>query len=175
MTYIKNNKVLVFIIGVLLLSNIAMLYFYVTKKNCDDNKPREQNKSRGEFMVEKLKNEVGFTDSQIAQYREIKSKHKDGMKPLFDDIFNAKDSLYKLLGQAQTPSDSQVNHYLEMIGDKQEAIDQRIFNHFLALKQLCTPEQLPRYDSTIQKVIKGMINPRWGGGGPDKKKDDNKK
>jgi protein CpxP len=174
MTYIKNNKVLVFIIGVLLLSNIAMLYFYLTKKNCDDNKPREQNKSRGEFMVEKLKNEVGFTDSQIAQYREIKSKHKEGMKPLFDDIFNAKDSLYKLLGQAQTPSDSQVNHYLEMIGDKQEAIDQRIFNHFLTLKQLCTPEQLPRYDSTIQKVIKGMINPRWGGG-PDKKKDDNKK
>jgi periplasmic protein CpxP/Spy len=173
MTYIKNNKVLVFIIGVLLLSNIAMLYFYLTKKNCED-KPKEPNKPRGEFMVEKLKNEVGFTDSQIAQYREIRSKHKEGMKPMFDDIFNAKDSLYKLLVQPQAPSDAVVKHYLEEIGNKQEVIDQRIFNHFLALKQLCTPEQLPRYDSTIQKVIKGMINPRWGGG-PDKKKDDNKK
>jgi protein CpxP len=174
MTYIKNNKVLVFIIGVLLLSNIAMLYFYLTKKNCEDNKSKDQNKPRGEFMVEKLKNEVGFTDSQIAHYREIRVNHKESMKPLFEDIFYAKDSLYKLLGQAQTPSDSQVNHYLKMIGDRQEVIDQRIFKHFLALKQLCTPEQLPRYDSTIQKVIKGMINPRWGGG-PDKKKDDNKK
>ena len=174
MAYIKNNRVLVFIIGILLLSNIAMLYFYLNKKNCGDNdvKRPNNNNNRGEFMVEKLKNEVGFSDTQIAQYKEIRGKHKEAMKPLFDDIVNAKDSLYKLLGQ--TPSDSLVNHYLEMIGDKQEAIDQRIFNHFLTLKQLCTPEQLPRYDSTIQKVIKGMINPRWGGGG-DKKKDDNKK
>lgn len=172
MTYIKNNKVLVFIIGVLLLSNIAMLYFYLTKKNCEDNRPKD--KPRTEFMVEKLKNEVGFTDSQIAQYREIRTKHKEIMKPMFDDIFNAKDSLYKLLVLPQTPSDSLVKHYLAEIGNKQEIIDQRIFNHFLTLKQLCTPDQVPRYDSTIQKVIKGMINPRWGGGG-DKKKDDNKK
>jgi protein CpxP len=169
MTYIKNNKALVFIIAVLLLSNIAMLYFYLTKKNCEDNNPKKQNNPPGQFMTDKLKNEVGFTDSQIARYREIRGKHKEAMKPLFEEINNTKDSLYRLLGQ--TPSDSLVNHYLEMIGDKQEAIDHRIFNHFLALKQLCTPEQLPRYDSTIQKVIKGMINPRWGG---DKKKDDNK-
>jgi len=172
MTYIKNNKVLVFIIGVLLLSNIAMLYFYLTKKNCEDNRPPD--KPRGEFMVEKLKNEVGFTDSQIAQYRELRAKHKEGMKPMFDDIFNAKDSLYKLLVLPQAPSDAVVKHYLEEIGNKQEIIDQRIFNHFLSLKQLCTPEQVPKYDSTIQKVIKGMINPRWGGGG-DKKNNDNKK
>ena len=172
MTYIKNNKVLVFIIGVLLLSNIAMLYFYLTKKNCED-KPKEPNKPRGEFMVDKLKNEVGFNDSQIAQYREIRAKHKEGMKPMFDDIFNAKDSLYKLLVQPQAPSDAVVKHYLEEIGNKQEIIDQKIFNHFLTLKQLCTPDQIPRYDSTIQKVIKGMINPRWGGGG-HKKNDDKK-
>ena len=173
MAYIKNNKVLVFIIGVLLLSNIAMLYFYLTKKNCED-KPKESNKPRTEFLVEKLKNEVGFTDSQIAQYREIRTKHKESMRPLFDDIFYAKDSLYKLLVRSQPPSDSTVNLYLKEIGNRQEVIDQKIFNHFLTLKQLCTPDQVPRYDSTIQKVIKGMINPRWGGGG-DKKKDDNKK
>ena len=174
MTYIKNNKVLVFIIGVLLLSNIAMLYFYLTKKNCEDNNVKRPPVSRGEFMVEKLKNEVGFNDSQIARYRDLRVKHKEMMRPLFEGIFNTKDSLYKLLGQAQMPSDSLVNHYLRAIGKRQEDIDQRIFNHFLTLKQLCTPDQVPRYDSTIQKVIKGMINPRWGGGG-DKKKDDNKK
>jgi len=174
MTYIKNNKVLVFIIGVLLLSNIAMLYFYLTKKNCEDNGPKDNGKPRGEFMVEKLKNEVGFTDSQIAQYRDLRAKHKETMKPMFEDIFYAKDSLYRLILQPQAPSDSLVKHYLEEIGNKQEIIDQRIFNHFLALKQLCTPEQEPKYDSTIQKVIKGMINPKWGGGG-DKKNNDNKK
>jgi hypothetical protein len=35
MTYIKNNKALVFIIAILLLSNIALLYFFTrTLKEC---------------------------------------------------------------------------------------------------------------------------------------------
>jgi periplasmic protein CpxP/Spy len=169
MTYLRNNKVLVFIIAILLLSNIAMLYFYLNKKNCEDNNKQKPFSAR-EWMADKLKNEVGFNDSQVAKYKELSGKHKENMKPLFEDIRLAKDSLYKLL--KTEPSDSLINHYLAAIGDKQEAIDQKIFNHFQNLKHICTPDQQPKYDSIIQDVIKGMINPRRGGG--DKKKDDNK-
>lgn len=151
-------------IAVLLLSNIAMLYFFLKKDKC--NEGTKKLFSAREFMAEKLKNEVGFTDSQIAKYRELSGKHKEAMRPLFEDIGLAKDSLYKLL--LQEPSDSTINHYLEVIGEKQEAIDKRIFNHFLTLKHICTPDQRPKYDSVIQHAIKGMINPKKGGGG-DKK------
>lgn len=159
MTYIKNNKVLVFIIAVLLLSNVAMLYFYINR--CKAKPENTKKQSTREYMVEKLKNEVGFSDQQIVMYEEISDKHKLTMKPLFESIRLAKDSLYKLLQEA--PSDSLINHHLVQIGEKQEAIDKGIFAHFYRLKELCTTEQRPKYDSVMQKVIEGMINPNKKG------------
>ena len=163
MTYIKNNKVLVFVIAVLLLSNIAMLYFYLT--DCGDKKKKpDNNGGMRAYMIKTLKDSVGFNDQQIASYEQITDKHKATMKPLFEDITNTKDSLYKLL-LVDKPSDSLVNHYLLMIGERQKNIDQRIFNHFSSLKEICTADQRPKYDSLIQHVIKGMI------GFPRKSKD----
>src|SRR3954468_2406513 len=116
MTYIKNNKVLVFVIAVLLLSNIAMLYFYLT--DCRDNKKKpDNNGGMRAYMIKTLKDSVGFNDQQIASYQQMSDKHKATMKPLFEDITNAKDSLYKLL-LIDKPSDSLVNHYLLMIGER---------------------------------------------------------
>jgi periplasmic protein CpxP/Spy len=155
MTYIKNNKAIVFIIGILLLSNLTLLYFFMKK---DDHKggPKPQYKSFREYMIATLKDEVGFNEEQIAQYVELSDKHKKTMRPMFNDIHNAKDSFYKLL--KTEPSDSVRNSYLVKIGQKQDSIDLKIFNHFLALKHVCTQEQLPRYDTVIQDVISGMIN-----------------
>jgi periplasmic protein CpxP/Spy len=161
MTYIRNNKVLVFIIAILLLSNIALLFFFLR-----EDKKEKPKKSPREYMIEKLRGEVGFSDQQITQYEQLSDKHKESMKPLFESMRQAKDSLYKLL--LQQPSDSLVNHYLDRIGEKQKNIDQRIFAHFLSLKQLCTPEQLPKYDTVIQRVIKGMISPPKKGANKDK-------
>jgi protein CpxP len=92
-------------------------------------------------------------------------KHKQTMKPLFNEIHATKEDFYKLL--TEQPTDSVLNEKLHRIGDKQEMIDQKIYNHFQGLRQVCTPEQLPRYDSVIQKVLVGMINPKRGN---DKKK-----
>jgi periplasmic protein CpxP/Spy len=172
MTYIKNNKALVFIIAILLLSNIALLYFFTrTRKECNKAEQKKEHKSFREQMADKLKNQVGFTDSQVNQYNELSGKHKEAMKPLFEDLTNAKDSLYKLLLQPQ-PSDSMKSYYLSMIGQKQQGVDQRIFNHFYTLREICTPEQRPKYDSVIQNVIKGWISfPNKKDKDKDKKKD----
>jgi hypothetical protein len=169
MTYIKKNKTLVFIIAILLLSNIALLYFLTRcRKDCTKSETKKESSSFRDQMVKKLRDEVGFDTTQIAKYEEMSIKHKEAMKPLFEDITKAKDSLYKLLMQPQ-PSDSMKDHYLAMIGQRQQIIDQRVFNHFFTLRQLCTEEQRPKYDSTIQRVIKGMITfPKKD---KDKKKD----
>lgn len=152
MTYIRNNKILVFIIAILLLSNVALLYFFLKK---DKEKPK---KTPREHMISKLRKEVGFSDAQIATYEAMSDKHKETVQPLFDDLHTAKENFYKLL-QQPAPPDSLVNSYLYQVGEKQKAVDKKIFSHFFSLKQVCTPEQLPKYDTVIQRVIKGMINP----------------
>jgi len=156
MTYIRNNKALVFIIAILLLSNIALLYFFVTKGEEDKGKKSEMPKSAREFMIQKLKNDVGFDDNQIAQYEQLANKHKQAMKPMFDQLHMTKDSLYRLL-QVSNIQDSSVNYYLGNIGERQQNIDQRIFYHFYALREICTAEQRPKFDTTVYKIIRKMI------------------
>jgi len=157
MTYIKNNKTLVVIIAILLLSNIALLYFLTRcRKDCTPEQPPKENTNFRKMMMKRLKEEVGFDTTQIAKYEASSKIHKESMKPLFAELTNAKDSLYKLLLQP-LPSDSSKNYYLQRIGEKQQAIDLRIFNHFYNLRQECTEVQRPKFDSVVQDVIKGMI------------------
>jgi hypothetical protein len=168
MTYIRNNKTLVFIIAILLLSNIALLYFFVNRCNKEGHKREGSSMSPREYMIQTLKNDVGFNDNQIVQYEQLSDKHKEIIKPLFESIRMSKDSLYKLLLQQNIP-DSVVDHYLFMIGEKQKSIDQRVFNHFLSIREICTADQRPRFDTTAQKIIKKMIGYNKKGPGKDKK------
>lgn len=157
MTYIKNNRTIVFIIAVLLLSNFALLYILFGRGN---SAPKQQTqsefKSFREYMAATLKNEVGFSDEQVKGYQDLSQKHKEGMKVLFDDIKNTKDTLYKFVFVDNVP-DSLTNSYLNKIGEKQKNIDQRISNHFRTLRGLCTAEQRPKFDSITQRIIYKII------------------
>lgn len=111
------------------------------------------------MMVQTLRDSVGFNEQQVAQYEEMSNKHKELMKPMFEELRQTKDSLY---GQLQLPavSDSLVNYYLDKIGERQRNIDQKIFNHFLALREICTAGQRPKFDNVIKQTVKKMIGKR---------------
>lgn len=167
--YIRNNKALVIIILILVLSNATLLFFLFNRKGSHGYSSGENNSAqRGggmrEFMKKTLKDSIGFTDAQIAMYDTMGNRHKDVMRPLFGTIQARKDSLYKLLMQPGA-SDSVRTYYLDKIAMDQRQIDDRIFTHFTELRQLCTPDQTPRFDSVMQRMIKKMIAgpPRRGG------------
>jgi hypothetical protein len=65
--------------------------------------------------------------------------------------------------------DSTVTYYLNMIGEKQKSIDQKIFYHFLSLREICTPDQRPKFDTLVQRIVKNMINNSSKKSGKDKK------
>ncbi|MBI1343495.1 MAG: hypothetical protein GC171_11230 [Terrimonas sp.] len=169
--YIKNNKTLVFIIAILLISNMALLFFFVKgdrRKEGDRDKRTEM--STRDFMAQTLKDSVGFTDDQVAKYKELSIAHKKSIKPLFDEIRQTKDSLYRILVQ-QNVADSVVNSLLDKIGEDQRNIDQKIFMHFRTLKTICTADQEAKFDSVTQHIIKHMIaGPSRRGGDRDRKK-----
>ena len=60
MSYLRNNKLLLLIIVCLIVTNIALLYFYVWR---NQHPPR---KSMKEVVMEKLEKEVGFSKEQLA-------------------------------------------------------------------------------------------------------------
>jgi periplasmic protein CpxP/Spy len=148
MNSITRNKTLLFIIAILLLTNIAMLVFFM---KC--NKPHEENKRIG--FTERLKKEVGFTPEQIAVFEPKKKAFWDNMRKRFDNIKKTKEDFYYQLYNPSIP-DSIITGKAEVIGDQQKELDLFVIRHFKEVRTLCTPEQLPKYDSVLPYIIKRM-------------------
>lgn len=144
-----KNKVLIFIITILLLTNMAVLVYFLWLKQ----PPKiNRNNFNRDGMAESLKNEVGFSDKQVAQYTQLRDKQWDTMRMRFDDLRKAKDSLFSLVSITDVP-DSTLNSVTDKIAERQKALDLQTFIHFKAVRQLCTPDQLPKYDSLVKKMF----------------------
>jgi Spy/CpxP family protein refolding chaperone len=167
MSYLKNHKLLLVIISVLLIANIGLLYYFVFNKPRPPVKPtQEQMRARAK---EKVKSEVGFNDEQAAKYDTLRTAQFEKMKPLFEDLTKSKEDLFNLISQSGV-SDSVIQNYANAIGEKQKAIDLNTFEYFQSIKALCTEEQKPKMDSFIQQIVKRIINNNGRrGGGPDRK------
>ncbi len=161
----SRNKILLFLVGILLLTNIAMLVFFLGKKGPDKQRaPRD----RSSVVREHLKDSVGFTEQQLAQYDQLRQQNRENMKPLFEDLGNAKLEFYKYVNQSG-PADSASQAAAAAIGEKQKALDLAFFNHFRQVRALCTPGQLPKYDSLVQHIIRRMVAPPHRGDHKEKK------
>lgn len=150
----SRNRNLLIIIGVLLLTNMAVLvYFLGAKKRATSHSEKDRSS-----VAELLQKEVGFSDEQVAQYKQLKEEQRETIRPMYDDMRKAKENLFKLLSYPQT-SDSVLNQAADNIAQKQKALDMQTFNHFKRVKALCTPGQQPKYDSMVQRMIQKMGKP----------------
>ncbi len=147
-----RNRNLLIIIGVLLLTNIAVLAYFLTPKKASGAAQSEQRDRSG--VADQLQKEVGFNDEQLAQYKLLKEKQRQTLKPMFDDMRKAKDSLFRLL--SFEVSDSVMNNAANVIAQKQKALDLQTLTYFKQVRALCTPEQQPKYDSLILRMFKKM-------------------
>lgn len=158
MRSLLNNKVLLFIIGMLLLANITLLFFFVwTKEPRKTSAHREKQPSPVTLFLEK---EIGFDKAQMAKFEELRQQHRREYKVLSEEIRVTKIGFYQLLSNA-TVSESTLNQKATEIGNKQKDIDLQAFKNFQEIGDLCTPDQKPRFDSLIPGVIEKMwFSPR---------------
>ena len=154
-----RNKNLLFVIGVLLLTNIAVLVYFLAIKKTDSH-AHDMNDRKGGFMIDMLQKEVGFDTTQMAAYKKLKDEQRNNFRPLFDRMRGAKDSLYRLLGNS-TATDSMINVAAERIGQDQKMLDLETFRHFKRVRELCSsPAQQAKYDSAVLRMFSKMGRPR---------------
>jgi periplasmic protein CpxP/Spy len=168
----NRNKILTFLVGILLLTNIALVVFFVARKSSPE-KQRNRGGDRSAVMREFLKDSVGFNEQQLAQYDQLRQQNRENMRPLFEDLGNAKMKYYQFV--SQPGPDSATQAAAALIGEKQTALDMAFFNHFKQVRALCTPDQYARYDSIVQKIIRRMTAPPRSGEHKQKKADKQKK
>ena len=151
MSYLRNHKLLLLIIGVLLVANIGLLYFFVY------NRPSHPPKTPAVSAIEKVKKEVGLSDEQAVIYDSLRNQQFRNMKPLFKSITKSKEDFFSLIYQ-QGVSDSVLNAYASRIGEKQMELDISTFHYFQSIKALCNEEQKPKMDTFIKQIVKRIIN-----------------
>lgn len=166
MRRVLNNKVLLFIVAILLVANVAMLvYIFRMREPVKTGSRTERQKSP---ITEFLQNEIGFSPDQMAAFDTIRQNHRQKLKPLFEDIKTAKVAFYKSLTNPGV-NDPALDSAASVIGQKQKLLDMQTFKNFKELRTLCTPDQQPKYDSLIVKEISRMWFPSWRGNSHSRK------
>lgn len=102
-----------------------------------------------------LQKEVGFSKEQLDIYQSLRKEQIDKIHTLFDELRKAKTNFYNLVYASQVP-DSSVNRAADLIAEKQKTLDLQMLNHFERVRNICTPDQLQKFDTTIKKVIMRM-------------------
>lgn len=171
MSYLRNHKLLLLIISILLIANIALLYFFVANRPSSHQEGSKMNpKMMHDKAIQKVKDEVGLNDEQAVLYDTLRSQQLRNMKPLFKAVIKSKEDFFSLIYQ-QNVSDSVLNTYASQIGEKQMALDLSTFHYFQSIKALCNEEQKPKMDTFIKQIVKRIIE----NGGPPRRPPSDKK
>jgi hypothetical protein len=160
----NRSKVFLAIIGILLVANIALVSFFLIKK---DGPKREKKPEWKTIISGFLKNEIGFDTVQLNKYYSLSDRHKENMKKMMDSLRTPKDKQFDELAAANF-SDSAMNTMAGQSATAQKAMELQMFNHLKNIRLLCTPAQLPKFDSLFGKVFSKK-------GGDGKKKTPEKK
>jgi periplasmic protein CpxP/Spy len=141
----NKNKILVVLIVLLLLANMAWLFLYIKK----DKQPRRE--GRRMFLQSQLEKEAGFSKEQIAQFETLRERQRTQMQPLLD-------SMEKLRGQVfdiaiKTNNDSSVIRSISQVAAIQQKIDLQRLENMREAKRICTPQQIPKFDSLMKRMM----------------------
>lgn len=151
-----KNRVLIFLVIFLLLTNIAMLLYFTAFNH--PGRPPGRGDRRGPGITAFLQNEDGFTKDQLSQLDSLKQQHRAVIKPLFDELGKSKDNFYQLLGKPGV-TDSMLQAAATEIGNRQAALDLQFYRNFVSIRNLCTPQQLVKFDSVMPSLASRMMQP----------------
>jgi periplasmic protein CpxP/Spy len=142
-----KNKILILLVAVLLLTNIAMLVFMLSRPCGKKNMRR----SREAAMTEFLQKDMGFSPQQLQQYDSLGRQHRESMGAMFDTMRNAKAQLLKKLA-AEGFTDSAMAQAATLSAGKQQQMELLMLQHFKTIRNLCTPMQQAKFDTLYYKV-----------------------
>jgi len=152
MKSILNNKIVGWLIGLLILANIATLTFFWIGhlKNQRNNSPKE-------FLAKSLH----FSETQKNAYFELAKDHNESANKIREQIKINKEELFQLLKSEKIDDSIKKNAALK-ISISIQALDMLTFEHFKKVRALCTEEQKPKFDELIQKMVNSVNNTQKG-------------
>jgi len=137
----NNNIFYLLLIGLLLISNLATLFFVMQK-----GKHKPFHDGPKSIIIEKL----AFDEVQIVAYEKLIDQHRMDIRTNDQKIIQLKKELYRLL--IKRYSNQETDSLTKEIGHTQQEIERIHFNHFKDIKSICTAEQMPNFDLLIGEL-----------------------
>jgi len=147
-----KNKLLVWLVALLLLANAGTLLFFWLGNRKQGLPPKGEPK---EFLIK----ELGLDASQQQQFDKLVAEHRQAVNALREQVKEKKDALFELIKNT-TATDSVKQAAASAVSAVTEQIDMLTVNHFQKVRALCTPEQQKRFDAIIHDITKMMAQPR---------------
>ena len=149
MNTITNNKWFLFLLGFLFLANIALLLsFFVFGERSGPYKDSRSGRQDSGY----LSKELLLSKEQNDAFSKMKEDHFKTMKPLWAEIRQTKDSLFRQMNNPNL-DDSTISAFTDRIAAKNKMADELMFRHFRELRKLCTPEQQQKFDTLIPQMF----------------------
>ncbi|MDE3213972.1 MAG: hypothetical protein KGM98_12115 [Bacteroidota bacterium] len=139
-------------IVILLITNILLILFFVVLDKPAARSGRGRNPNG---LATMLKNDVHFSPNQLGEYYDLRRRQLDSIHRMFDGLRASRMEFYDHLFTGHL-SDSALEAQAGDLAQKQKTLDLYMFHHFMMLRDICTPEQLPLFDTTLRKVLVRM-------------------
>ena len=145
----NNNKLLLLIIAVLVIANISMLVYFLQKSAPPVQAQRQDRKA---YIADFLKKEIGFSTQQLAAYDTLSTRHRQRIGILFEKLRgNRGDQFNQMVGGHFT--DSTINTIARESAATQEELELIMLKHLRNIRLLCTPDQVPKFDTSFAKAL----------------------
>jgi protein CpxP len=143
-----KNKILVIIIVALLVINIGMIIFIAKMHQPSGGFHNDVKAAMPAF----LQNEIGFSSEQMKQYDSINTVNCTTFNSLMDDLRKSRQQEFRAFASSGF-NDSTIDSIALLSTQNKKNLETHLLQFAKAVRNICTPEQQPKFDSLLYKVL----------------------
>lgn len=157
----ENKRFTVVSISILVVLNLILIGLIIGPKLGKNDYDRRGGDRRSAYIAKKL----GFTENQKDTYDSLNVSHRQETRTLQQKVDEKRREMFRLT-QSKNASLEKADSLTHEIGLLVSDIEFRTYEHISNVRALCTPEQLVRLDSLVQRMIKARHSDERDSNGP---------
>lgn len=160
MNFFLQNRTSAIIITVLIALNLFSIYFFVVHKRISHRGRSSRSesswhdgiKTKSNSKTHFLAKQIGFDDTQKETFQKLLKAHFKKSGAMRKEMSTLREQMFENIGNPEFSKDSVVAE----IGLLQTHIEIDMFDHFRAVRAICTVEQKVKFDKMVKRITKKM-------------------
>jgi protein CpxP len=155
MNYFRENKIISFLILVLIILNLSTLAFcWILWSRVERNQDFRQGMSDNHPMERNIiEDQLKLNAEQRKEFSQFREKHFASKRIINDKINSIRDQLFDMI-KSDHPDSNALNNLAAKIGEAEAQKQLEIVRHFEDLRKVCNPDQKDKFDTWINDVVK---------------------